>query len=138
MATFAKSPEVVFTELEDGAVLLDMNRGLYFSLNDVGSEIWGSIEPSASTDDVARTLTSRFDVEDSHARRAVETFVDQLRQADLVVPSDAPGERTPGSGDQNPGGRGDRAFSEPALVQHEEPLHEVATSPFDAQLPLAE
>lgn len=140
MATFARSPEVVFTELDDGAVLLDMKKGLYYSLNDVGSEIWGSIEPSADTDDVAQTLTRSFDVEGRDASLAVETFVDRLRQADLVVPSEAPGDQTATSesADGQAVERGERPFSEPALVQHDEPLHEVATSPFDAQLPLAE
>ena len=139
MAAFERSPEVVFTEVEDGAVLLDMKKGLYYSLNDVGTEIWRVIDPSTDSDDLTRALTLRFDVDAERAKTNAQTFVDALARADLIVQSEDGGAPSDSGSEAAPTAEGaKRPFSEPALVQHDEPLHEVATSPFDAQLPLAE
>lgn len=43
------SPEVVFCEVEDGAVLLSTTDELYFALNAVGARIWTLLPPTCQT-----------------------------------------------------------------------------------------
>jgi hypothetical protein len=132
-------PEVLTTELEDGAVLLDMDRGIYYSLNPAGLEIWRRLESASPVQNLATELTRRFDVDQETAQSSVARFTDELEHEGLVVRSDAPA-GTSASGESGADGVSEqrRRFEAPALTKHEEPLYEVTSSPFDPQLPLAE
>jgi hypothetical protein len=138
MGWLARNPDVVCTELEEGAVLLHMDTRLYYSLNDVGLEVWNLVDSAQTPKDVAKELTSAFEVEEAAAEDAVSRFVHELERERLVV---AGSPSAPPDAAAAPDRRGDgakRPFTQPELVQHDEPLHEVTTSPFDPQLPLAE
>jgi hypothetical protein len=140
MAWIARSPEVVSTELEEGGILLNMETRLYYSLNREGLEIWSLLDSAAGPEELGRLLTSSFDVDEERAQAAVSAFLPELERERLVVASDQV--RTEAGSDsetaERHGGRTARPFLEPELVRHDEPLHEVAASPFDPQLPLAE
>jgi Coenzyme PQQ synthesis protein D (PqqD) len=140
MAWVARNPEVVTTELEDGAVLLNMETRLYYSLNQAGLEIWGLLEAATGPDDLAKLLTRAFALEEERARAAASRFVGELERERLVLASDRAGEEAPTNAGGSAGGEGvtRRPFAEPELVRHDEPLHELSASPFDPQLPLAE
>jgi hypothetical protein len=117
MERLVRNPDVVATELEDGAVLLNLQSGFYYSLNSSGLEVWRLAE-----------------VDPERALSAAAGFVELLEREALLVRTDqepnATG-RMADSGDERP-------ITEPELVKHDEPLHEVSMSPFDPQLPLAE
>jgi hypothetical protein len=136
MAWLEHSPDVVFTELEEGAVLLALDRGLYFSLDGVGLEIWRSLPAAGSIDDLVERLGRRYAADGDELAAAAGPFVERLRDEALV--REASGEQA-ATLDESPREDGERRpFRPPQLVQHDEPLHEVAASPFDPQLPLAE
>jgi hypothetical protein len=79
------SPTVVATELEDGqAVLLDMDTGSYVQLNRTAAVIWAGIESGRSLDAIAAKLVSTFEVDDEHAHRSMDAFVEQLVEAGLA------------------------------------------------------
>ena len=132
MAWLAKNPEVVSTELEDGAVLLNMETRLYYSVNDSGLEIWRRVGAASSEQELVANLSSLFGAEEERLQDVVGRFVSELERERLVVQAD--GEPTA----TWPQASGSKELSEPELVKHDEPLHEVPTSPFDPQLPLAE
>jgi Coenzyme PQQ synthesis protein D (PqqD) len=135
MGWLARNPDVECTELEDGAVLLNMETRLYYSLNQVGLELWDAIDAADGPEQVASRVAGAFRVDDQTALDAVSRFVPALERERLVVPSTERGvatTREPESQD------GQRTFEEPQLIKHDEPLHEAVAAPFDAQLPLAE
>ena len=62
-ATWAISPDVRATYSEDGAVLLDINKGMCYSLNAVGARIWVTIEASPSgiaLDGIVEALATHY------------------------------------------------------------------------------
>jgi hypothetical protein len=133
MAWLAKNPEVVSTELEDGAVLLNMQTRLYYSLNDAGLEIWRRIGAASSEQELSGNLSGLFNADEERVREAVGRFIPELEREGLVIES----------ADEHatsawPQANGKKKLEDPELVKHDEPLHEVPTSPFDPQLPLAE
>lgn len=130
------NPEVVCTELEEGAVLVNMDTRLYYGLDPVGLEIFHLADGAGDVEAIARAVEARFELDGERALRAVEAFVEQLEEESLLVPGDRDGAGQPAGREAPKGDR--RPFSEPELVRHDEPLHEVAISPFDPQLPLAE
>jgi hypothetical protein len=128
------NPEAVCTELEEGAVLLNMETGLYYGLDPVGLEVFHLAQGAEDADALGQELEARFEVEGERARGTAAAFVEQLEQKGLLVSGDGAVETAAPTAPDGPR----RPFSEPELVQHDEPLHNVAISPFDPQLPLAE
>jgi hypothetical protein len=136
VSAVVQNPEVVVTELEDGAVLLNMESRLYYSLNNSALEIWHLLESPADPGEIAQRLAAQVEVDAAQAAQTVSAFLDELENERLVIPADgkvaeAVVQARPASGDP-------RAFAPPELIRHEEPLHEVTAIPFDPQLPLAE
>ena len=57
------SPDVRAAINEDGAVLLDIDRGLCYSLNAVGGKVWQVLEAGhghSGVDDIVETLAREF------------------------------------------------------------------------------
>jgi Coenzyme PQQ synthesis protein D (PqqD) len=143
MAKLSWHPEVVHTELEDGAILLHLGTRFYYSLNETGRTIWALLESSAGPDDLSRRLVERYPVTEDHAHAALSRFLAELEREQLVAVGAADGPSAPASPDHARPMSGHAArtavnFSEPKLTKHAEPLHEVVMNPFDPQLPLAE
>lgn len=140
MSGFEQNPEVVATELEDGAVLLNLQTGLYYSLNESAAEIWRCLPAADGPEILAGRLCERFDVEPERAATAIRSLVAELEREQLIVRGDGGEEHRASSpsGANAPPAAGREPFAEPELVKHDEPLHEVSMSPFDPQLPLAE
>ncbi|HJR63526.1 MAG TPA: PqqD family protein [Gemmatimonadaceae bacterium] len=139
MTAVAKNPEVIYTELEDGAVLLNMENGFYYSLDLVGVEVWRRIEPANGAPEIGTALTAMFDVSAERASAAVARFVNALLEERLVLAAEHAAAVT--TGEAWAGSRTSvktRPFSDPVLLKHDEPLNQVSLHPFDPQLPLAE
>jgi hypothetical protein len=133
MARLARNPQVVCTVVEDGAVLLNMETRLYYSLNEAALDLWNLVDPAGTPERLAQLITDDFDVEEGTAEATAERFCAELERERLIGPAeeDAPPAAVPTGAKKGP-------LSDPEVVKHDEPLHEVATSPFDPQLPLAE
>src|SRR5260221_14032555 len=81
------SPHVRATHSPDGCVLLDIEKGLCYSLNGVGARVWLAIEASQAgitLEDVVRALETNFKV--LHQELATDTaeYLDKLGRIGLV------------------------------------------------------
>jgi Coenzyme PQQ synthesis protein D (PqqD) len=78
------NPAVVYAELEDGAVLLNTDSGLYYGLDEVGSRIWTLIAEGACEGAIVRQLQTEYVAEAERLRADVATFVHLLEARGLV------------------------------------------------------
>jgi hypothetical protein len=141
MAVFTKHPEVVCTELEDGAVLLNLETRLYYSLDRVGLDIWNLVDSVDSREDLVDRLMQSYEAGDESPHSIVTAFLDLLKSESLLVASESDVQQPPLTRSQQQAGRTEKAktpLTSPMLLKHDEPLHEVPLHPFDPQLPLAE
>jgi hypothetical protein len=139
MGRLMQHPEVVATELEEGAVLLNMDTRTYYSLNEAGLAIWRLVERCAGADEVADGLRALYATDAEQARAVAARFLDLLQAEHLLTSTDAPA-ATCGAQDAAPAtdATAKKPLREPELIKHDEPLHDVPLTPFDPQLPLAE
>ncbi len=75
-AMWLVSPHVRSTYSEDGAVLLDIRKGLCYSLNPVAARVWSTVEASPSGID----LRGLVDVMETHytiSREQLERDIDE-------------------------------------------------------------
>lgn len=144
MTPLHRHPEVVFTDLGEGAVLLHGETKFFYSLDHVGAAVWRLLDSTDGLEGLLQALATEYETAPDAARAGVSEFLGDLERERLVTregtaappfDGDSPGE----AGSVRTSGRaGKKPFAKPELVKHAEPLHAVVMNPFDPQLPLAE
>jgi hypothetical protein len=81
------APGVRETASEDGAVLLDIEQGICFSLNPVGLKIWELLKKRYSADQIADALAQDFPVPRSQLHSDVVEFLQALEAKGLIYPA---------------------------------------------------
>ncbi len=85
------SQSAVYAALDDGAVLLNTDSGVYYGLDPVGTRIWelvGSTD-GASEEQIVRELGAAYDVDDDQLRSDVSEFLTVLEARGLLSRSAA-------------------------------------------------
>ena len=80
-------PEALVATLSDGAVLLNLQTKRYFSLNETGTRIWEMVQQTADEETIVATLLGEYEVEEPMARTEVRRILDELIDAQLIVPA---------------------------------------------------
>jgi hypothetical protein len=85
-ARWKVSPDVRATYSEDGAVLLDINKGLCYSLNVVGSRIWITIEsnPGICLENIVDALETHFQISRQQLRADTAEYLSSLLEKGLL------------------------------------------------------
>jgi hypothetical protein len=78
------APGVREVASEDGAVLLDVEQGICFSLNPVGLRIWELLKKRCSTDQIANALAQEFSVPRAQLLSDAVEFIEALEAKRLV------------------------------------------------------
>ncbi len=81
----ARVPDhVAVGELPQETVLLNLDKGEYFTLNEVASRMFALAQEHDDLDVVLGTLLAEFDVESDRLRADLNIFMDQLASNGLV------------------------------------------------------
>jgi hypothetical protein len=81
---FVITPSVRETTSVDGAVLLDIEQGVCFSLNTIGLRIWELLKAQYSVDEIADALAQDFPVPRSQLLSDVIQFLQSLQAKRLI------------------------------------------------------
>jgi hypothetical protein len=81
---FTIAPGVRETASADGAVLLDIEQGICFSLNPVGLRIWELLKKRCSLDQIADALGQEFSVPRSQILSDASEFIEALEARHLI------------------------------------------------------
>jgi hypothetical protein len=76
---------LVASEIDGEAVILSIDSGQFFQLNQVGSRIWDALAVPTAMGDLCRAMQDRFDVDQDTCRRDIADFVALLAQHGLVA-----------------------------------------------------
>lgn len=68
----------------DGAVLLDLAGGRYYSLNVVGARIWARVQEGLTLPEILRDLQETFQAPVETLRQDLSAFVNSLEEAGLA------------------------------------------------------
>lgn len=74
----------VSSQLDGEEVILNLEDGTYYGLNEVGARIWALIQDEAMLDRVRDRLLAEFDVDPEQCERDLITLMEELQQAGLV------------------------------------------------------
>ena len=81
---FVRRANLVETEIDGEVVMLSLERGNCYGLDNSAARIWKLLETPKSVAAILETLTREYAVEVEDCRAEVLAFLDQLRQENLI------------------------------------------------------
>lgn len=123
-------PRVIFENIDGELILVHMERGTYYSTDEVGALLWGRIEAGCTASEMCDALRAQYAAGPEEIASAVFTFLARLTEEDLVSAEASIGE-PPAPGRPSP--RGTRPFRPPLLQCYRDmqdmlsldPIHDV-------------
>jgi len=82
--TIVRSPDQVSGDLDGRVVLLSIENGEYYNMNEVGSRIWALLEKPMTVAALIDTLLAEFEVERAQCEREAMAFLEQLQKDRLL------------------------------------------------------
>jgi hypothetical protein len=83
MSVSYDSSNIIWSIVDDEAVLLDTSSGHYFSLNPIATEIWKHLNDGDSVSQIVEKIAGRYAVGEEIVRGDVNELVSELRAAGL-------------------------------------------------------
>jgi hypothetical protein len=80
-----RNPQVIAQGTSEELVLLHLERGTYYSLDEVGSRIWELCDGTVTVEDIVTVLASEFDVSAATLRVDVAELLRSLSDEDLLT-----------------------------------------------------
>jgi Coenzyme PQQ synthesis protein D (PqqD) len=130
------SPRVVHETIDGEVVMINLDTGCYYSLDNVGAAIWNRLDSGASLGEMVAWLASSYPSDRQEVEAAVEQLVTELQSEELIRGLD--GQAAGRDGARHDGARGEPAvapavFETPVLHKHTDmqdlllldPIHEV-------------
>ncbi len=78
------NPNLMMADLEGEAVLLDMESGRYFGLNEVGTSVWVLIKEAKPVSEIIAALKSEYDIDAARLERDILAFLEAMKSRQLV------------------------------------------------------
>ena len=85
MTKVVLSPDVLYQELDNEVILLEMKSGSYFGLDPVGARMWSLLAESGDSEIMFGQLLAEYDVDEPTLRGDTERLVAELVEAGLLT-----------------------------------------------------
>lgn len=83
-ARLVASPDVMATRVGAELVVLNLQDGVYYSLDEAGIRIWELLQAPVTVPAISQALVSEYEVEEARCDGDVRTFVAELASRGLV------------------------------------------------------
>ncbi len=80
----SRSPSVLAAEVDSEIVMMSIEKGCYFGLDDIASDIWRRIEPACSFAALVDSLAADYDSDRETIARDVRTLLEGMAAQDAV------------------------------------------------------
>jgi Coenzyme PQQ synthesis protein D (PqqD) len=80
----SRSPSVLTAEVDGEVVMMSIEQGRYFGLDDIGSDIWRRIEPPCSFAALIDRLVSDYNADRTTIAADVQVLLDRMAAQDVV------------------------------------------------------
>jgi hypothetical protein len=80
----SRSPTVLTAEVDGEIVMMSIEQGRYYGLDDIGSDIWGRIEPPCSFAELVDRLVADYDADRATIAADVQVMLGRMAVQDVV------------------------------------------------------
>ncbi|HSE84413.1 MAG TPA: PqqD family protein [Thermodesulfobacteriota bacterium] len=82
---YQKNSSVICTELDDGAVLLNLDTKYYYNLNETGLRIWQIMDEFQSPTEIAKKLVNEYEIDAERAETSVIKLIEEMEKEELIL-----------------------------------------------------
>ena len=76
--------EIDVTDLNGEKVMMNLDKGEYFALNEVGSRIWDIIIKPMSVKDIIHILLKEYNIDETSCKEQVISFLGRMNDAEII------------------------------------------------------
>ena len=80
----SKNIEIDDTDIDGEKVMMNLDKGQYFMMNEVGSRIWEIASEPKTVEEIVRALLNEYEVEREQCENTVVEFLGELAKSDLI------------------------------------------------------
>ena len=80
----SQKEDVDVTELNKEKIMMDLDKGKYFMLNETGSAIWDTINEPKSVSEIIESIIKEYDIDRETCESKVFEYVEKLRHEEIV------------------------------------------------------
>lgn len=84
LTVISRSPSVLAAEVDSEIVMMSIEHGRYFGLDDIGSDIWKRIEQPCSFAALIEALRADYDADRDTIAKDVTALLTQMAEQDVV------------------------------------------------------
>lgn len=85
---YIRNDRIISGRLQEELVMLDVEAGKYFGLNEVAARIWELLEKPAGMDELVKILTAEYDISGEACRADVDRYLGEMLKLGLVKRTD--------------------------------------------------
>jgi len=130
-------PHIVSEIIESEAIIIDLDSGSYYSLQDAGADIWAGVQDGIQIEEIVDRLRMKYEGDEAAIRSATTALLKQLEDEALIKADGAAAGTGPPSAPIPDAEPSDKiSFSAPVLHKYTDmqelllvdPIHEVDAS----------
>jgi hypothetical protein len=76
---------VLFSDVEESIMMMDIEKGSYYSLDGPAARIWALLETPRTLPEICAVLVDEFEVEPDACASDTAEFVEELHRLELVA-----------------------------------------------------
>jgi hypothetical protein len=80
----SRSPSVLTAEIDGEVVMMSIEQGQYFGLDDIGSDIWKRLDSPCAFADLIDRLAADYDAERASIAADVRSLLESMAARDVV------------------------------------------------------
>ena len=84
MKKYIQNKETISGKLHDEQVMLDIEKGKYFSLNPVATRIWEILEQAMDIHQLCTLLKKEYDIDAKPCQEETQDYLDEMVKLGLV------------------------------------------------------
>ena len=84
MTVYKASSKYLYSEIDSEAVILDVDSGTYFGLNEVSNRIWQLLQTPTDSEQLIAQILEEYEVAPEEVREDVLSLLNDMSNAGLV------------------------------------------------------
>ena len=84
-STLQRNPKQVFSKVDQDVVMLSIEEGKYFALNESGARIWELLEQPVRVQAIVNQLLNEFDITKNNCEIETLDLLNELHKNKLVI-----------------------------------------------------
>jgi hypothetical protein len=80
----SRNAEITFTEMDEEIVMVNIDRGEYYGLDNIASDVWGMLEEEMRLMDLCEALSKKYGIETGQCIKDTLPFIREMAENEVV------------------------------------------------------